>query len=170
MRNGGYVLNERNFQAHVSERSDCRLSALTGAFYINFDRTKSVFHCSLSSRFRSLLSRKRSAFSRTFEAERTRTAVSYVVSVCIGNGYDGVVKGGFDMNLTFVYVFRLFTFFNDFLYSSHFCLPPFIICLRSSSLRPCDADPFWFSRFSSNSVLLRANLFCVLRRDSNRFP
>ena len=104
MRNGRYVRNERNFQTDVSECADSGLSALTGTLNENFDRAKSVFHSRFCSRFGGLLSRERSAFSRTFIAERARAALRNSVSVSVGYGNYGVIERGLYMHLSFLYV------------------------------------------------------------------
>ena len=73
-----------------------------------------MFHSRFGSGFGRLLRRERRTLSRTFVAECARAALRDGVTVYIGNGYDGVIERGLDMNLSFINVFKFFTFFNDF--------------------------------------------------------
>ena len=66
-----------------------------------------MLHCSFGSSFRSGLRCIRRRFSRASKAQSAGACPAECITLYIGNGYNGVIKGGLDMSRAAFDVFLL---------------------------------------------------------------
>ena len=97
MRNRCNVLDHLDFQTNRLQSTDGCFSASTRSLYINFYALESVFHSSLCSGFCCGLCCERSRLSGASEAESARACPADCITLCIGNGNDGVVECRLDV-------------------------------------------------------------------------
>ena len=97
MGNRSYVFDHVNFQTCCLQGTDCGLTAGARAFDIYFHRFQTMFHSGFCSGLGSGLCCERSRFSGTSESKSACTCPRKGVALYVGDGNNGVVKGGLDM-------------------------------------------------------------------------
>ena len=123
MRDGGHVGNQRDLEIARGERADRGFSARPGALYVNLYASQAVFLSGLRGSLRSHLRGKRGALTAALISEGACARPGYGVSVGVRDGDQRVIEGGLDMNLPFIYFFKLLT-----LTRSGCLLSVFIVC------------------------------------------
>ncbi len=100
MWNRSDILNETNTKTGCLESTEGGFATGSGAFYIDFNSTHSMFLRFLGTIFSSYLGCERSTFTRAFEtlgsSSRPRNNISY--RIC--NGNYGVIKSSLNMSNT----------------------------------------------------------------------
>ena len=141
MRNRRYILDRYDFKTGGLERTDGRLSSLSGSLYENFYGFQSMLHCCFRCRFCGGLCCVRRRFSRSFEAHFTGGCPAQSISVCVGDGDNRIIERRTDMCGTF---FDILTFAAFSRYRFFRCnLSHVLVC--HSFLRDCVTQKFIIS-------------------------
>ena len=92
MRNRGHVLDKTHLETRALERSDRRLPACAGAFYVDLDLSHTESHCLLGCDIGSYLSCIRRAFSGTPETLSACRGPGNNVAALVCNGYNCIIE------------------------------------------------------------------------------
>src|ERR1700733_15148562 len=98
VRNGRNVTDGADIESHGSQGAHCRLTAGARTTYPYIDGTQTMVTRLVGGVHRSLLRGKGSALARSTKAERTRTLPGKRVALAVGDGHDGVVERGLNVD------------------------------------------------------------------------
>src|SRR5438270_8126103 len=142
VRNRSHVANGTHFDSRSRQRANRRLAARSRATDAHIDTAHTVIPRHVSGVRRSLLRRKRRAFARSTEAERSRTLPRQNVAIHVGDGHDRVIEGCLYIAQSMGNMLALLLF-------EGFLLAFFIRC-GCCATRCC-----WFSHLKPSSVVGR---------------
>ena len=134
MRDWSNIFNHIYFQTSSLQGTYSRFPARPGALNRNFDFFHSVLHSLTGSLLGSHLGGERCAFSRAFKPDSAGTSPRNGITFRIGDGNDGIIKGGFNMCHTLLDIFT-FPPSGSGNSSSQLMFPPYLAFLRTPTVR-----------------------------------
>ena len=121
MGNRGHVFDQADLESGGLQSADRGFAAGARAFDVHINALQTMLHSRFGSGFGSGLRREGSGFPRTAEAQLTGARPGQRVALRIGDGHDGIVKGGLDMSSA---TLNILAFLRAVVFAAAILIPP----------------------------------------------